>query len=100
MAIAVDIDQSYIRVQGVVGRQVGDEFILMPPVSHSGVVPDELITCNDCGKVIWDRLDGTKTLRQIAQEICIDYDLKLDEARESVMLFMRELLDIGLVRVQ
>ena len=61
---------SVVRVSDdVVARRIESEIIIVPLAAGIGDLEDELYTLNDTGKAIWDRLDGTRTLGGIADEL-------------------------------
>lgn len=55
--------------EDVVARETEGELIVVPLVAGIGDAEDELYTLNETGKAIWSRLDGTRSLRQIASEL-------------------------------
>ena len=76
----------------VVAREVEGEFLIIPIASGVGDMEDELYSLNECGKAIWDKLDGAKDLAAIIKELIEEYDVSADEMQEDVQNFVSELL--------
>jgi hypothetical protein len=53
----------------VVAREIEGELILVPIAAGVGDVEDVLFTLNESGRAIWNLLDGTRSLREIAAEL-------------------------------
>ena len=53
---------------------------------------DALYSLNETGKAIWDRLDGVKSLRDVADELEQVYDGPRQEIERDVLGLVGELL--------
>ena len=78
--------------EDVVARTVEGEFLIIPIASGVGDMEDELYSLNECGKAIWDKLDGKKNLAQIKADLIDEYDVKPEEIETDVLSFVDELL--------
>jgi hypothetical protein len=67
------------------------------------VMPDraEVKVVNEVGSVIWDKIDGRRTVGQIVESalesVLEDYDVTPDEARRDIMAFLGDLREHGMV---
>jgi hypothetical protein len=50
----------------IVARVIDGQIIIIPLAAGIGDMEDELYTLNETGKEIWDRLDGARTIEQVA----------------------------------
>jgi len=75
----------------VVAREIEGELIIVPIASGIGDAEDELYTLNETGKAIWDRLDGARSLRQIAAELAIEYEAPAGDLERDVLGLVGEL---------
>jgi hypothetical protein len=75
----------------VVARDVAGDFVLVPIVGGIGDLDDELYCLNDSGREIWRRLDGTRSLGEIATELAGAYDAAPAEIEADVLGVVREL---------
>ena len=78
--------------EDVVARNVEDEFLIIPIASGVGDMEDELYSLNDCGKAIWEKLDGTKDLNQVTADLIEEYEVSQEEIETDVLSFVSELL--------
>ncbi len=75
----------------VVSREIEGELIIVPIAAGIGDEDDELYTLNETGRAIWERLDGTRTLREVAGELANVYEAPLDEIARDVLGLAEEL---------
>ncbi len=87
----------FIQDKGVVTRQIAGETVLVPIRSGAADL-DFIYTSNDTGTTIWESLDGEKTVDQIVETICREYDVPEEEATQDVMDFLSALEAAGLVQ--
>ncbi|HPZ09234.1 MAG TPA: PqqD family protein [Candidatus Eremiobacteraeota bacterium] len=88
----INIKNTYCQSEDVVAREIHGEFIIIPITSGIGDLEDELYTLNETGKNIWDRLDGKKSLKEIAMELSKEFDAPLEEIEKDVAGLTEELL--------
>lgn len=90
-------DGVYSPSEDVVGREIEEEFIIVPLVSGMGDLEDELFTLNETGKVIWKCLDGQTNLRDVTKKLAEEFDAKVEEIEGDVIEFVEELLGKGML---
>ena len=73
-------------------RRIESEIIIVPLAAGIGDLEDELYTLNDTGKAIWDRLDGTRTLGDIADELVTLFAAEPHEVERDVIGLVDELV--------
>jgi hypothetical protein len=76
----------------IVAREIEGELIIVPLVAGVGSLEDELYSMNDAGREVWRRLDGTRTLRDIAAELSDLFDAPTAEIEADVLGLAAELL--------
>ena len=91
MESEITLDTIYAASEDVVAREIEGELILVPIASGIGDMEDELYTLNETGKVIWDKLDGLRTLGQIASELAQEYEAPLADIERDVTGLVGEL---------
>jgi hypothetical protein len=91
MESQVTLDAVVAASQDVVARRIEDELILVPLVGDIGDRDDELFSLNDTGMVIWDCLDGQRTLRDVAAELAERFDDPGGEIEADVIGLVSEL---------
>lgn len=81
----------YEKSEDVVSRDIHGEFIIIPITSGTGDLEDEFFTLNETGKEIWDRIDGIKTVIELAEELVKKFDGPEKEIERDVTGLMEEL---------
>jgi hypothetical protein len=76
----------------IVAREIGGDLLIIPLVAGIGDAEDELFTLNETGKAIWDRLDGRRELKAVAEELAIEYQGDLDQITKDVLGLVAELV--------
>jgi hypothetical protein len=94
------LDRVCMPSEDVVAREIEGELIIVPLTAGIGDMEDELYTMNETGKAIWGKLDGTRTLRQVASELAELYDAPADNIEHSVIGLLEELIKRRMVVVK
>ncbi len=76
----------------IVARKIEDELIIVPLTAGVGDMEDELYTLRETGRVIWERLDGKRTLDDIAVMLRDEYDAPPGTIEQDVAGLVGELL--------
>lgn len=97
MKAKVDFNTAYVPSEDIVAREIEGELIIVPLVSGIGDMEDELFTLNETGRAIWDRLDGQKSLRDIVEELSMDYEGPIGKIEKDVIGLMEEFLKRAMV---
>jgi len=92
MDIKVNLSNIYKPSEDIVARDIQGELIIIPITSGIGDLEDEIFTLNETGRAIWEKLDGKKTLKEIAQELARDFEGSLEEIEKDILGLIRELL--------
>ena len=97
MAAELCLDVAYVPSDDVVAREIEGELILVPLVAGIGDMEDALFTLNETGRAIWSRMDGQRTLKAVAEELCGEFEAPEGEIENDVAglvdeLFKRKIL--------
>lgn len=91
MTAPLSLDMICAPSDDIVAREIEGELIIVPLASGIGDAEDELYTLNDTGKAIWGKLDGARTLAQIATELADEYNAPRAQIEQEVAGLMTEL---------
>jgi Coenzyme PQQ synthesis protein D (PqqD) len=91
MTDTLSLDMVCAPSEDVVAREIEGELIIVPLASGIGDMEDELYTLNDTGKAIWGKLDGARTLAQIAKELSAEYNTPAADIERDVIGLAGEL---------
>jgi hypothetical protein len=91
MESKVDLNSVFIASNDIVARMIEGELIIVPLASGIADMEDELFALNDTGKAIWEKLDGRKTLEDIARELSKDFNAPKSEIERDIIGLVKEL---------
>ena len=94
MTDKIELGRTYRPSEDVVVREIEGEIVIVPLASGIGDIEDELLSLNETGRAIWERLDGSRSLAEVVAELENEYED--DEAglvRSDVVGFLQELFD-------
>ena len=88
----VSINNIYKPSEDIVAREIQGEFIIVPITSGIGDLEDEIFSLNETGHAIWHRLDGKRSLKDLADEIGLEFEAPKIEIEKDVLGLAEELL--------
>jgi len=88
----INLQSVYIPSDEIVARVIEDELIIVPLAAGIGDMEDELYSLNESGREIWSRLDGQRSLADIARELSEEFDAPVEEIETDVRGLVEELL--------
>ena len=92
METIINSESVFIPSEDVISREIEGELIIVPIASGIGDMEDELYTLNDTGRAIWQRLDGKRTLREVAADLKENFNDPLDQITCDVLGIAGELV--------
>lgn len=96
----ITLDCTYVPSGDIVARVIEEELIIVPLASGIGDMDDELYAMNETGRAIWSRLDGEKSLREIAAELAAEFNTTSGVIEHDVLGLIAELVRRKMVVVQ
>lgn len=85
--------------------QLKDGFVLRSVAGETVVVPvggdldlNMMITLNDTGKLLWQRLESGATRQELTDALCTEFAVDRDTAAAHVDAFVAELAKNGFLR--
>ncbi len=91
MSPDVPLQSVWTPSEDVVAREIEGELILVPIVAGIGDCEDAIFTLNETGRDVWQRLDGVRTLAQVAAELASEYDAPSAQIETDVTGLVAEL---------
>jgi len=97
MANRLNLDAVCTCSENVVARTIEGEVVIIPLVAGIGDEEDELYTLNETGQAIWQKLDGQRTLREVAALLAETFEGSQGELEADVLGFAEELTRRGIL---
>jgi hypothetical protein len=90
------IDRIWARSARMVGRRIGDEFVLVP-LAGRGADIDHILNLNRVGAFIWEQLDGRTSGAQIVDRMTGRFEVDRPRAEADYLEFVSTLRDVQAV---
>lgn len=87
----------YIKEKDFVTREIACETVIVPVKGNVGDL-NSIYTLNEIGTMIWQLIDGKKTVGQMIESVCSAYEVTPEEAEEDAVDFLKSLEEAGLIR--
>ena len=81
----------------LVEREIEGELLLIPIMAGVGDADANLYSFNNQGADIWKLIDGTRTIGEIADALCAEYEVTREQALQETLAFAESLLEKKLV---
>lgn len=93
----IDLDTVYTPSRDMLVKQVQGEFIIIPLRKGTADLEEEFFKLNETAKAIYDKLDGKKTLKELALELSLKYDAALELIERELLEMAEKLLKRGVL---
>lgn len=81
-------------IAGVTGQVVDGEAVLVLPEKG------EVKVLNEVGARIWELVDGTRKIGQIAEQLTEDFEVDIQKAQNDVVEFLQQLEQKGVIQLE
>lgn len=100
MDTSITLNAIFAPSENVVARLIEDELIIVPLVAGIGDSDDELYALNSTGQSIWQKMDGSRSLDRIVDELAVEYDAPRDTIAQDVLGIVGELARRTMITVR
>jgi hypothetical protein len=90
------MEEIYQKNPDVVYRIIAGEAILIP-ITRQAQAAGRMLTLNETGAFIWERLDGKRRLGEILEELRDEYEVEKETARQDLLEMISSLQETGAV---
>ena len=97
MAAGLTLRSICVPAENVVAREIEGDIIIVPLTAGIGDADDELYTLNETGAAIWRKLDGHRTLDDVAAALASEFDAPQSELESDVLGFAAEMVRRGIL---
>lgn len=80
-----------------VQRNVAGECLLIP-IHRQLADVNSLYVLNETGAAVWRRLDGKRSLREIADDLSREFDVTVEQVDKDLLVLIEDLLSIQAIR--
>lgn len=90
------LDRYFNKEKDLVTRCVAGETIIVPVKSNVGDL-DYIYTLNEVGSIVWELIDGERSVGQIIAAVHNAYEVTEEEAEKDTLDFLDSLEKAGLI---
>ncbi len=94
--MSVSINTILKKSENIVFRKIEDEYILVPIRSNAAEL-DYIFTLDEVGARIWELIDGVRTVDDIRNVICGEYDVSPEIALSDLNRLLLEFSELSIV---
>ena len=90
------LDETWARSERMVGRRIGDEYVLVP-LAGRGADLDSILNLNHVAAFVWEQLDGTRTGSAVVDAVVERFDVERERAEADTLELLETLLELKAV---
>ena len=90
------LDGIFSRSPRMVGRRIGDEYVLVP-LAGRGADLDSILNLNRVAAFVWEQLDGSRTGTALADALVERFEVERERAEADVLELLETLLAVKAV---
>ena len=87
-------NKKYILKPGYVLREIAGEHLAIPVTAENST---DIVVLNPVSVLLWTELETGKTLDELTDKICENFDINRDEAKADILEFIQSLVEKGVV---
>jgi hypothetical protein len=93
MKTKIIMNAVYAASGDVVVRKVEDAMIIIPFATGADNAENEPYSLNPTGQIIWQRLDGQRSLKNIVKDLAVEFKMPVKVIEKDVIEFVEKLLE-------
>ncbi len=91
------MDKRFVKSQDFVQRNVAGECLLIPIRRRLADV-NSLYVLNETGAAVWERLDASRSIADIAVDLLAEYDVPSEQLERDLRELINDLLSIQAIQ--
>ncbi len=88
--------EAWARSPRMVGRRIGDEYVLVP-LAGRGADLDSILNLNRVAAFVWERLDGETSGGDVVAAVLERFDVERARAEQDYLELIDTLVEVGAV---
>ncbi len=89
----VRLDEAWARSARMVGRRIGEEYVLVP-LAGRGADLDSILNLNRVAAFVWEQLDGRQTGASIVDAVVDRFEVERERAQADVLELLETLVAV------
>jgi len=93
---ATRLGETWARSQRMVGRRIGDEYVLVP-LAGRGADLDSILNLNRVAAFVWEQLDGERSGSDVVEAVIGHFDVERARAEQDYLELLDTLVEVDAV---
>jgi hypothetical protein len=85
------------RSPRMVGRRIGDEFVLVP-LAGRGADLDSILNLNRVAAFVWEQLDGRRSGGEVVDAVVEQFEVERERAEQDYLELVEDLVEADAVK--
>jgi len=94
--VAERLGEAWARSERMVGRRIGDEYVLVP-LAGRGADLDSILNLNRVAAFVWEQLDGERRGSDVVEAVLERFDVERPRAEQDYLELIDTLVEVGAV---
>ena len=90
------LDETWARSERMVGRRIGDEYVLVP-LAGRGADLDSILNLNRVAAFVWEQLDGRRTGAAVVSAVVERFEVEREQAERDTVELLDTLLELAAI---
>jgi methyltransferase-like protein len=95
-AAADRLGEAWARSPRMVGRRIGEEYVLVP-LADRGADLDSILNLNRVAAFVWEQLDGQRNGSDVVASVLERFEVERARAEQDYLELIEALLEVGAV---
>lgn len=95
-AAATRLGEAWARSPRMVGRRIGDEYVLVP-LAGRGADLDSILNLNRVAAFVWEQLDGERSGSDVVEAVLERFDVERARAEQDYLELIDTLVEVDAV---
>ena len=92
------LEETWARAANMVGRRIGDEYVLVP-LAGRGADLDSILNLNRVAAFVWEQVDGTRTGAALVAAVVARFDVEPERAERDTFELLDTLLELKAIEL-
>lgn len=85
-------NKKYCLKPGYVLREIAGEHLAIPVTAENS---SDIVVLNPVSAILWAELETGRTIEELTNKICDNFDINRDEAKADILEFIQYLIEKG-----
>ncbi len=85
------------KQENIISKKINNEYMLVPLTGNIANMKS-IFTLNETAAFLWEKIDGTKNINQLAEEVVEEYNVEFKEALNDINNFIIKINQLLIIK--